>query len=146
MSKCITPLLIKSQLWLQVIVWAQMWIQGCCNIQDGAPCDDSQLLSQSAPSWMLQQPQICLLGRISSLKLVFFLGMLLFISWNISSKFSEVIVIECYNYIILLTAVLQAEFHKVLSFLRFHIHSSFLILFLDMLLLQLVLKSFCLNC
>ena len=31
----------------------QRRIQGCCNIQDGV------LFSQSAPSWMLRQPQIC---------------------------------------------------------------------------------------
>ena len=55
---------------------------------------------------------------ISSLKLVFSLGMLPFIGWNISLKISEVIRNECYNYI-LLTAALQAEFHKILRFFCF---------------------------
>ena len=49
-----------------------------------------------------------------------------FIGWNISSKFSKVtrkvtrkLLTRLYNYIRFLTAVLQAEFHKILSFFFF---------------------------
>ena len=70
------------------------------------------------------------LGRISSLKLVFTLGMLSFISWNISSKISDVIRnIYSYNYIPLLTAVLHAEFHKVLRFFFFLAKVSHILFF-----------------
>ena len=64
-------------------------------------------------------------------------------------SFQKSFVIECYNHILLITVVLQAEFHKVLRFSsfkpRFPIDSSFFLFFLDLQLLQLVFKSFCLN-
>ena len=51
----------------------QSWIQDCCNIQDGAFCNNSQLLSQSAPSWMLQQSQIRLCSNSEISKISFIL-------------------------------------------------------------------------
>ena len=76
----VTPLLIKSQLQLQI--WARLVFSIQCSHQ---AC---RLLS--------------------------------------AERFQKSFVIECYNYILLLTAVLQAEFHKVLRFFFFLFIQDFL--------------------
>ena len=95
-NSCITSLLIKSQLWLQVIALAELVLSIQCSLQ-----------------------VCCLLS-----------------AEIFPQSFLKSFVIEFYNYVLLLTTGLQAEFHKILSFSSFkprsHRDSSFFPFFLDL--------------